>query len=320
MPNWLSDISSKFGNFIGSRPPSAHFGAFGKHPAWDDHIPDLGLDSEPLIATARYLYRKAISDVIDQGLWDKLPSGEALAEFNHVFVWLDERETLVGKLWSSSDGKGRTKFPMVVCGHFSNRAEPGLPDVGPDLSQLEKSCRAATSEEDVRQLIADARKSAAILLRAPAEKETPRTEIAQSLGLEPSSEAVARIAYSARSHFSPLRETGIAKARINLKLETILSLPQHIRVPAVPDKPFASQHFWQQFLSDVIPVGAPQLYIAPVAFPWLDIIVGPLTAKHLFCLRADEKAMPLASQIPFTLTDEFRSQAASRWQSFLAGN
>ncbi|MEQ1852055.1 MAG: hypothetical protein ABMA01_10735 [Chthoniobacteraceae bacterium] len=319
MPGWLADISSKVGSLIGNRTPSAHFGAFGKHPGWNDHLDDLGLDSEPLIAAKQYIYVQGIGGVVDAGLWEALPSAEALAEFRHIFVWMDGRDALVGKLWSSSDGKGRTKYPMVVCAHFSNRTQSRLPDLVPLLDQLEQSCRATTSADDVRRLIAQARHSAALLLNAPPIEETPKIEFAGDLGLDPSSEASARIAYSAESHFAPLGATGIARTRINLKLGQFNGQPQHIRVPAIPGRPFASHRFWHDFLAEHIPASAPQLYIVPIASPWLDVIVGLPTAKQLFCLRAGEKVVPLASQIPFTLTGEFRAKAADRWRGFLKG-
>ena len=260
---------------------------------------------------------QGLGGVIDAGQWEALPPEDVLAEFSHVFFWIDERDALVGKLWSSSDGKGRTKYPMVVCAHFWNRNEAGLPDVGPMLEQLEQSCRGTTSPDDVRRFIGEARQSAALLLEARAGDETPKADIARVIGLEPSSEAAVRIAYASESHFAPLGATGVAKAGINLKLGQFKGQPQHIRLPAVVGSPFASHRFWQQFLAQDIPAGAPQLYLAPTGFPWLDVIVGLPTAKELFCLRAGVKAMPLASDIPFNLPDAARESAAVKWRKFL---
>jgi hypothetical protein len=149
--------------------------------------------------------------------------------------------------------------------------------------------------------------------------ETPaHASFAQSIALDPNSEAAARIAYYAESNFSGLAGSGISKAGINLKLGQFKGQPQHIRVPTEGARPLAAQQFWQAFLAATIPNSAPQLYIAPSGSPWLDVIVGLPTAKHLFCLRAGEKAVALASEIPFTLTGESRTQAIARWQTFLA--
>jgi hypothetical protein len=319
MAGWLNELGSKFGSFIGKRPASAHFGAFGKHPGWNDHLDDIGLDTEPLIAAKQYLYVQGIGGVIDAGQWEALPNGDALPEFRHVFVWMDDRDTLVGKIWSSSDGKGRTKYPMVVSAHFSNRAAPGVPDATALLDGLEESCRATTSPDDIHRFIAQARASAIQLLEAPAPQPVPRMDFARAIGIEPGSENAARIAYSVESHFASLDSTGAGKVRINLKLGQFKGQTQHIRLPADPARPLASQRFWREFIGSNIPSGAPQLYLLPAASPWLDIIVGLPTARQLFCLRAGAKALPPADHIPFNLPDSAKSSAAARWQTFLAG-
>lgn len=317
MANWLSDLGTKFGSIIARRPGSAHVGAFGKHPGWNDHLDDIGLDTEPLIAAKQYLYVQGIGGVIDAGQWEALPPGEALAEFRHTFVWMDDRETLIGRLWSSSDGKGRTKYPMVVAAHFSNRNAPGIPDATPLVDELEQACRATTSPDDVHRLVHQARAAAAQLLEAPAPQPAPRAAFAHALGIEPESEAAARVAYSVGSHFAGIEATGVGKVRINLKLGQFKGQAQHIRLPADPAQPIASHRFWRDFFATSIPAGAPQLFIFPASSPWLDLIVGLPTARHLFCLRAGEKALPLANHIPFNLPDSAKASAAARWRSFL---
>jgi hypothetical protein len=209
---------------------------------------------------------------------------------------------------------------MVVSAHFSNRAAPGIPDVTALLDQFEESCRATASPDDVHRLAAQARTAVAQLIEAPAPQPPPRAEFARSLGIEPGSETAARIAYSVESHFAGLDATGIGKARINLKLGQFKGQPQHIRLPSDPARPLASQRFWREFFNTSIPAGAPQLYIAPASSPWIDIIVGLPTARHLFCLRAGEKALPPANHIPFNLPDAAKAAAAARWQRFLGGS
>lgn len=319
MAGWLNDIGNKLGGLIGKRPGAAHVGAFGKHPGWNDHLDDIGLDTEPLIAAKQYLYVQGIGGVIDTGQWEALPEGEALPEFRHTFFWVDERDLLVGKLWFSSDGKGRTKYPMVVCVHFANRNAPGIPDTIPLLEQLELSCRATTSPDDVRRLIAGAKMTAEQLLEAPAPPLSAKADFARAVGIEPNSETALRIAYAVDSTFTGLDGTGVGKANINLKLGQFKGTPQHIRVPADPARPLASQRFWSEFFAGSIPSGAPQLYIVPAASPWLDLIVGLPTARQLFCLRAGEKALPSANHIPFNLSDAAKAGATQHWERFFAG-
>jgi hypothetical protein len=209
---------------------------------------------------------------------------------------------------------------MVVAAHFANRAAPGIPDATPLLDHLETSCRATASPDEVRTFVAQARLAAAQLLEAPAPVPVPREEFASQLGLTPGSEDAARIAYAVEGDLSALDATGVGKVRINLKLGQFKGQAAHIRLPADPAQPLASQRFWREFIGTRIPSGAPQLFIAPLASPWLDIIIGLPTARQLFCLRAGEKALPCAHHIPFNLTDAAKTAAATYWQRFLGGS
>src|SRR5438445_5721850 len=118
----MSDFSKKFlledarrlsvnGRYLG-------LAAFGKHPGWDDHVEDLGLETESLNLAKTLLYVKGIGGQIDSGAWEKLDLAQQLEGFQHLFVWQRSGQILVGSLWSSSDGKGRKRYPMVVCLHF----------------------------------------------------------------------------------------------------------------------------------------------------------------------------------------------------------
>src|SRR6516165_958254 len=112
--------------------------AFGKHPGWDDHIEDLGLETESLNLAKLVLYVDGIGGQINSGAWEKLEPAQQLPGFEHLFVWQRLGQILIGRLWSSSDGKGRKRYPMVVCLHFM-----GLPlawalkQALPVLSELE---------------------------------------------------------------------------------------------------------------------------------------------------------------------------------------
>ena len=119
--------------------------AFGKHPGWDDHVEDLGLETESLNLAKTVLYVNGIGGQIDSGAWEKLDAEHQLPAFRHVFVWQRSGQFLIGRLWSSSDGKGRKRYPMVVCLHFAGvplgwALKPALAL----LAQLEEGCLAAT--------------------------------------------------------------------------------------------------------------------------------------------------------------------------------
>ena len=74
------------------KPPSLNLGAFGKHPGWDDHIDDLGLETDRLVEVRRRLYAEGISSNVDSGAWDKLEDGARLPVFEHLILWLTPDE------------------------------------------------------------------------------------------------------------------------------------------------------------------------------------------------------------------------------------
>ena len=59
-------------------------GAFGKHPGWDDHIEDLGLETASLVQAKTLFYVQGIGGEIDAGAWEKLDDSQRLAAFKHV--------------------------------------------------------------------------------------------------------------------------------------------------------------------------------------------------------------------------------------------
>src|SRR5205807_4621001 len=128
--------------------------AFGKHPGWDDHIEDLGLETDSLNLAKTVLYVNGIGGQIDSGGWEKMDAAQQLPAFNHLFVWQRGGQFLVGRLWSSSDGKGRKRHPMVVCLQFAGVTLGwALKQALPVLADLEQGCLNTTSAEEVRALL-----------------------------------------------------------------------------------------------------------------------------------------------------------------------
>ena len=315
MSTWLTSVVSKLTGMLASKPPSAHVGVFGKHPGWNDHIDDLGLDSEPLVAAKQYLYVHGIGGVVDSGKWENPPPEDPVIGFSHVFLWKDATNSILGKMWDSRDGKNRTKYPMIVCVHLSNRTTPGLPDTMPLLDELEVACKKTNSAEEVQSVIGNSRGRAAGLLNSPPIPPVNKAQFAEQIGLTRDAEATLRVVYASESYLGWMR-TGPAAA-IDLKLSDSKVQPQHIRVPSDQTQPLASILFWQSYFQTLLPDSVPQFYLAAVDAPWLDLIAGPLTARHLPCIRSGKKSMPPADSIPFELSDADREAARKKWAAFL---
>src|SRR5256885_4927297 len=140
----------------GSRPageaagPRLTLAAFGKHPGWDDHLPGVGVETEALAHVKQAFYVSGIGGQIDSGAWEKLEVDKRLEEFDHIFLWLRQGHSLVGQLWSSTDGKGRLNYPMVLCVDGEGVSSAAmLRSLRPGLDRLRDACKATTSADKV---------------------------------------------------------------------------------------------------------------------------------------------------------------------------
>src|SRR5262245_6671056 len=129
--------------------PRVFIAAFGKHPAWNDHMDDIGLVTESLVEAKRSLYTQGISSQIDGHAWERL-GDKALPGFDHVFVWHRPNETMLGLMWSSRDGKGRQLYPMVICAHVITQPLDWIwSEVLSRLEATAESCRKAATQKEV---------------------------------------------------------------------------------------------------------------------------------------------------------------------------
>jgi formylglycine-generating enzyme required for sulfatase activity len=302
--------------------PSGRFvglAAFGKHPGWDDHIEDLGLETEALNFAKLLLYVNGIGGQIDSGAWEKLEATQQLPGFQHVFVWQRSGQILVGRMWSSSDGKGRKRYPMVVCLHIAGvplgwALKQGLPV----LAKLEEGCLTTTSAEEVRSLLA--RKRAA--LREAVQLADGRGEYApvspdvlnKILGAadQASREGYLRVLYQVQSQLS-----GFAPGVFNVNSARV----QQIRVPVnrASLNPEQALLFWTRFFLVFVDQSVPLLFTLPLEADWMDVTVGEPESHELFCLRATPKAVPLVSEVPYKLEGDFRAKATAFLDGFQRG-
>lgn len=296
----------------------ANLAVFGKHPGWDDHIDDIGLDTDQLIAVRRELYLGGIAGNIDSGEWDRLEPGLQI-EFGHVFVWIFGEEIVVGRLWASSDGKGRSRYPMVIaaqCGGHS--LEWMLGEVLPRLEQLETDCRAAVDASRIRQLAQSCRRELVTVASAPVKAKAASSErkslarLAESPELGIAQSGLISLFYHMQkdmaAYFADAREP-------RADVRHAPPRPGHVRVPWCAPTPADALSLWSGFLKNYLVPHIPMLLIMPTGHPWLDIIVGDPTNSELYCLRASRQAMALTTEIPYSVDDEF----AARVRRLIAG-
>ena len=311
MANWLEGLRTKV---LGSAP-GVYLGAFGKHPGWDDHIEAIGLDSDTLLAAQDIFYVRGIGGVIDAAMWEKKPE-EVLPVIAHVFCWNGEADMLIGRLWSSTDGKGRARYPMVAVAHlgvpFSYSLAVRAAQV---LSRVEARCRQVTTAEEVRGIFANGLEELRVSLAQPADElgaEPDRavcSRLAESMGLH-RGETFARTLYAVEGKLqvfahSPKSVSG----KIGLKMLESDVPAQQIRLPMGAQDSIHGIAFWQKVIAGATTQKLPLLFLHPEGQSWVDLVMGAPTSKQLYCIRANEAGLPLASSVPYELDADFRQKA-----------
>lgn len=281
--------------------------AFGKHPGWDDHIDDIGIETDVLVAVKRILYIQGIGSNIDAGSWDKLEDNQRIEKFGHAFVWCMNGDVVVGRLWSSRDGKGRSSYPMVVCVQCSGLPLPWvLENILPGLEGVEQACTNTTSADDIRRIIEDARNQFRQLARqcervtkTPVEYSQMLTKLAELPEMGPNRQGLYRILYYI--------DREVVQAGLGTGKDRELR-PALVRVPNSSPGVQENVLLWISFLLAKFGPNTHVLVFMPLWDPWIDIIIGEPTDLHLFCLRASISVVPLASSIPYSIDSEFIAQ------------
>jgi hypothetical protein len=264
---------------------SVQVAIFGKHPAWDDHIDEIGLTTETLVSAKRILYSDGIASQLASGAWDQIERNGQAIEFNHRFVWGRRHQSLIGGIWASSDGKGRARFPMVICFHCPVDTLQALGLYLSPLEALGKKCQAATTREAVHELIQLTRTE----LNDPGFPRFSPLENLFSKDCDPFSESAIQSLEYLGSHLNNTDKTS-----------------SHFRLPAVSDRLGESLGYWSGYVGRYGPE-LPALSIGANAHP-IDLIINEPQAKDFFGLRARVTALPLST------TDD-RSSPPARSQS-----
>ena len=292
--------------------------AFGKHPGWDDHIEDIGLETESLIFAKSLLYVQGIGGQIDSGEWEKLDPGHRLDTFKHLLVWQRGGQFLLGRMWSSSDGKGRKRYPMVVCAHcLGVPLSTALEQVLPRLEAIERECLLTSSAGEVKAVLDQSREELRRLFQTVPEATAhplgaeSLSQLAAKSELGPDQEGLLRIVYQMQNQMS-----AFAPGRVTAKADPLRLRPQQIRVPAFAGPVTETIHFWTRFFQCQLDPATPLLFFLPIEEDWLDVTLGEPTLHELFCLRASPKKFPRASEIPYNLTPDFKEQARRNIEAF----
>jgi formylglycine-generating enzyme required for sulfatase activity len=286
--------------------PRLTLAALGKHPGWDDHLPGIGIDTDALVQVKQVLYGEGIRRQVDSGAWEALEADRRCEGFDHSFVWLRPAHVVLGLLWSSTDGKGRAKYPMVLCVDGQGIPPAFIVDqVLPGLERLREACKAARTSAQVTSDCAAAQTQLRALESVPQAETGPVPPLA------------VRQAFLQRPEFAPDRagllrvlhelghtSAGPAGGRGQAPDAHADLHPHHIRVPLVSESPGAAILLWSAFFRSALPDAVPILLMVRAGGEWLDVIIGEPAADDFFCLQASPKALPMATEIPYDLAPD----------------
>lgn len=292
--------------------PTMHFAVFGKHPGWMDHMEELGLDTDLLIALRRMLYIDGINRNIDSGAWSQLPPEQVIETFNHSFIWSVRDEMIIGRLWSSSDGRGRKLYPMIACVHCAGvRIRSAMEMVLPRLERLRGQFISTETASGVRVLMKTAAAEFQLqaihlssMKGAPPIPGSALTTLADRAELGPDRQGLYRVLYQVEREMM-VGGSNLSDTRSGTG---VFSRVQHLRVPRPEDVSQARPDLWIEFLHDYLGGAPPVLMLLPQDQPWIDLIVGDPTAAQIFCLRATPEQLPLTTEVPYTIDETFRKK------------
>ncbi|MFT3784275.1 MAG: hypothetical protein QM790_19885 [Nibricoccus sp.] len=275
--------------------PRIYLGAFGKHPGWNDHF-DVGLETESLVVAKQIVYQQGIRAEIESQTWEKLAEADRLPGFDHWFLWLRPRECLLGYLWSSRDGKGRSLYPLTLCAHIVDLPISWVwTSVVPAFEYLFAALKAASTSGRVVSTVAEALDG----LRAQ-HPEAAAREAAGFVGTA----GLASLAEVLRGDSMMLypvyhdiveRLSPFAPGALNFKSVSHSPRAQALRLPAINGSVAETINAWSGFLMSELDPGMPLLAIMPTGGTWADFIVGQPTGGDLFRIRAGTKHVPFAT-------------------------
>lgn len=318
-----------------SSEPRVFVGAFGKHPAWDDHLDDLGLDTERLVSIKRVLYAEGISANVDSGAWENLDPSQRLDAFDHDFLWWvplnNAPDVTIGRLAASTDGKGRSKYPMVLIAQCSGCSLPWAAHQVPAMfAQTRERRRQAQTQDQVRaevdllraELNAQIASAPRLNASTPGDGRSIVLDAASASALvealaQEQPEALARSLYAIRTQcagFLPDTDVHTPATPTNIRLPLPASLASGSSeaasfVPASPAAASVALSGWLTILLLTLDPATPVLLVKPAAGSWVDALVGEPGPQQVFALRAGEARVSKVSDVPFTLDAEAQRRA-----------
>ena len=277
---------------------------FGKHPAWDDHIDDIGLTTETLVLTKQLLYSEGIATQLASGAWDQIEKSGNAIEFDHRYVWGRDKQAVAGAIWASADRKGRTRFPLVICVQADFDDQRAIELLLHPIERLGLACRSSKTQEEIRDAFSQTQwELNGLNLPSVGQHSFSETTDSGENSILP---ALVTLSAGLKNR----RPRGAGKTS-----------GSHFRLAAISSQAKDNLSFWCAYLAaQRIGSSLPYLVIAANGKRWIDLIVGEPLENDFFCLRANEIALPTSwIEIEETELRNLESEAIDYLRTYRSG-
>ncbi|ARN56923.1 hypothetical protein [Sedimentisphaera salicampi] len=292
---------------------------FGKHPVFDDHMEIIGERSELVTRFRDLVYSEGIGKVIDKGLWSEIDNA-SLIPFSHYYVWKLGRDVLFGKLWASSDGKGRRDYPMLICVQSSYELFSEESEFNMDLfDEVQDEIQAAGAFAELEDIVkATEEKFCSIfndIEKSPKNKDVKFEGLKDVLFDEGVvSEKLKRVCYQLLKDHVHL--SNFQNEKISDKDVWEVRVPDNLMFEAFEGFENYSVKrglvIWLSFIEKFFSSALDKFIFMPSEKNYFDLIVGKPEARNLYCLKAGLAQMPLTTEIPYK-TEEFENNFKVRF-------
>lgn len=293
-----------FSGFLGTSETThgVKLGAFGKHPAFDDHLDDSGLTSAALIDARRILYADAIRANIDSGAWERLEPSQRIEAFDHTFLWSLSRKDdilLTGRLLPSRDAKGRDKYPLALVAEMRDAHAIGaIPAAIRRLDALADETAAITTRGEFAAAMDVARSNAgSIMFLGDAVPPVDELIAGFATAGDMQHECLARCLYAIQRELSSVADRQTASGT------------GHVRLPVPEFDDAQALTAWLALIHRWLPDLRGVLLIKPRAQPWVDALVPIPLPAQLACIRIGTSLVPLACDVPYSLDPSILQRA-----------
>ena len=299
--------------------------AFGKHPAWADHIDSLPAPGPCLPRFKSLLYTNGIApnvqrwtrrprkseadEVSSQALDSDQADAEAsLIRLDHLYSWYTPEALVIGKLAPSADEKGRRNYPFVLAVQCEEaEAQWVRHTLWPTLAPLARRCQ-ETLERNALQEVLDKHAASLneILTTTPPDDAAHTGNDTKQNSTPP--EGLESLHALSRALAGPGEKPPETFLRFLYQIRRVTQAAQrvedwpatHLRVPLISADRVDDITLWQNAACYMTRGKTSVLAIAPVDQGWIDLMLGPADTSHFLCLR--QSNLPHCTEIAYTLS------------------